>query len=68
MNTAGMVHCFRCLQPVLIHQVDLDGICDRCNELKARVGVDDEGQELGADAGVHLGPSAGEILAGCDEY
>lgn len=63
MNPASNVHCFNCLQPVSIHQVDLDGICDHCNELRARVGLDNEGQPLGADAGVHLGE-----IGGCEEY
>ncbi len=68
MNTSGQVHCFKCLQPVAVHEVDLDGICTHCNELKSRVGLDNDGQVLGGDAGVHLDEKAGELLSNCDEY
>lgn len=68
MNIAAAVRCFKCLQPVSVHDVDLDGVCVHCNELKARVGLDDDGHVLGGDAGVHLDERAGEILANCDEY
>lgn len=80
MNTAGTVHCFNCLQPVLVDEVDVDGVCAHCNELKTRTGLDNEGQPLGADAGIHVeglrhySPlldersfDGGDTLASCDE-
>lgn len=68
MNVTTAI-CAGCLTRVDADELENeDRKCEVCREHKARTGLDNDGQPLGADAGVHLDERAGEILANCDEY
>lgn len=70
MNVITAV-CAGCLTRVDAAELEnADRKCDYCRALKARHGLDDDGQPLGADAGVYLDLrefDGGDGLIHCDE-